>query len=181
MKNTKDYNKEVGKRVKSVRDYARKTQSELAEMLDFSDNYISMIERGGRSLSREAAQTIAEKCGVREEYLLCVDPYMTRAQYEAATEAQYEGGFNNFLELIAKRCSFSPLERESLFDPLVLLDEAGNAVTVSADEIDALQRDIIDFSAAWLTRIVNRNRLSQLVERGVKNELAKLEKQKKEK
>ena len=53
-------NKELGNRIKKARLHQNLTQEQLAEMLDISVSYVSLIERGSRNATVETLLAIAD-------------------------------------------------------------------------------------------------------------------------
>ncbi len=62
----------LGKRIKAERSKRRITQEQLAEMVDISVNFMSLIENG-RNMSVETLINIASSLGVTVDYLLSDD------------------------------------------------------------------------------------------------------------
>lgn len=74
MKNKKiaaDYNKKRGSRLKECRDLRNLTQEDLAEAAHVSSNYISMLERGERTIDWNKANEFAEILDVSANYIMC--------------------------------------------------------------------------------------------------------------
>ena len=63
-------NKELGNRIKKARINQNLTQEQLAEMLDISVSYVSLIERGGRNATVETLLAIADVLQVSVASLL---------------------------------------------------------------------------------------------------------------
>lgn len=60
----------IGKRIKAVRTAQRLTQQELAELVDLSTTYISVIERGAKIPKLETLIALANFLKVSTGYLL---------------------------------------------------------------------------------------------------------------
>lgn len=58
--------------------------SDIAKSAGYSPEYLSRLISGERRLSNEAAHNLAPVLGVREEYLLLKDDYMTMDDYTSA-------------------------------------------------------------------------------------------------
>lgn len=78
MKNNKNLNIEIGKRLKICRTLANMTQEKLSEAVDCSVQTLSLVENGKRGLSLELTRKLARQLNVREEYLLCEDDFKTQ-------------------------------------------------------------------------------------------------------
>lgn len=50
----------VGKKVKELRENSKMTQKELANLLNYSESFISHIENGNRNISQEDLKKIAD-------------------------------------------------------------------------------------------------------------------------
>ena len=59
----------IGDQIKGIRKALDMTQSEFAEAINLSRNYIAMIEIGQREPSERTIADICEKFNVREEWL----------------------------------------------------------------------------------------------------------------
>lgn len=59
----------IGEQIKGIRKALDMTQSEFAEAINLSRNYIAMIEIGQREPSERTIADICEKFNVREEWL----------------------------------------------------------------------------------------------------------------
>jgi len=71
----------IGRRIKDVRNLRHLTQSELAEMVDLTEPYISRIETG-RSCSLDAYVRIADALGVTVDHLLYGNQAHNRMEYQ---------------------------------------------------------------------------------------------------
>ena len=60
----------LGKNIKKYRQLRRLRQEDLAEMMDLSPNFISMVERGEKTLSLDSFVRIANALGVSADMLL---------------------------------------------------------------------------------------------------------------
>ena len=67
----KEVNKEKGRRLRECRKLRNMTQAALAEVLERTDKYISMVETGDRDLHRNLAHAVSSILNVPEAYLLC--------------------------------------------------------------------------------------------------------------
>lgn len=59
----------MNNRIKQIRQYLNLTQSEFAEELGLSKNYISLIENGQRSLGDQSIKVLCSKHSVNEEWI----------------------------------------------------------------------------------------------------------------
>ena len=59
-------------------------RSDIAKLAGYSPEYLSRLVSGERRVSDEAAHNLAPALGVREEYLLLKDDYMTMDDYVKA-------------------------------------------------------------------------------------------------
>lgn len=92
----------MGKRLRECRIENNLTQSDLAEMLNYSNNHISMIERGERNLTYDNAKALAKCLGVSTSYLMCDSDYKTTSEEMTASamfQCNKEKIFRRFLEL----------------------------------------------------------------------------------
>jgi len=71
----------IGRRIKDIRNLRHLTQSELAEMVDLTEPYISRIETG-RSCSLDAYVRIADALGVTVDHLLYGNQAHNRMEYQ---------------------------------------------------------------------------------------------------
>jgi transcriptional regulator with XRE-family HTH domain len=63
--------KDIGQKVKSLRERRGLTQERLAELAELSPTYISHIERGSKNVSLNALMRLADALEVPVERLLC--------------------------------------------------------------------------------------------------------------
>lgn len=69
--NRNNSNKKRGLRLKECRKLRNLTQEELSERLNFSTNYLSMLERGERNIDWDKAKIFAEELNVSPAYIMC--------------------------------------------------------------------------------------------------------------
>lgn len=79
MKKTSNVNQEIGQRLSKAIKANRLNQSSFAEKVNFTKQYISAICTGSKFIGYENAYFFAKELGIRQEYLLCIDDYMTEA------------------------------------------------------------------------------------------------------
>jgi transcriptional regulator with XRE-family HTH domain len=64
-------NKKRGSRLKACREYRNLSQEKLAELVNVSTNYVSMLERGVRRIDLDKAVMFAEKLNVSTAFIMC--------------------------------------------------------------------------------------------------------------
>lgn len=79
MRKAHEINPECGKRLKEAIKYAKITQTTLAEDVYMTQQTISKIINGKAPLTLDNAQRFANRLGVRWQYLVCQDGFMTNA------------------------------------------------------------------------------------------------------
>ena len=117
MESKENRNKEVGKRVKAIRERYKITQNQLAEDLGYKvltpDKVIRSIEHGDRGLTNEKLQIIVDKYGVSADYLLLRSDYMTEKEAVQALIDQMQNLdvlWTEFLKHIALRSGYEMKE-----------------------------------------------------------------------
>jgi len=70
-----------GQRLKEVRKEKGLTQSDLAELSNYSVQQISYVECGKRGMSLESARIFAKKLNIYEDYLLCESDIKSEKEY----------------------------------------------------------------------------------------------------
>ena len=70
MKEKKNCNVEIGKRLKRIRENMNYSQAEFAEILDVSDDHYRRLESGASGLTVEKLQLLFEKLHVDSNYLV---------------------------------------------------------------------------------------------------------------
>lgn len=70
MKEKKNCNVEIGKRLKRIRENMNYSQAEFAEILDVSDDHYRRMESGASGLTVEKLQLLFEKLHVDSNYLV---------------------------------------------------------------------------------------------------------------
>lgn len=76
--------KKRGARLRSCRNKLRLTQSQLAEKLNISPNYLSMLERGERLIDKDLAFEFAKNIGINPFFLTCDSDNYTLQDYPSA-------------------------------------------------------------------------------------------------
>lgn len=61
---------------------AQQKRADIAEKAGYTPEYLSRLISGERRVSDEAARNLALVLGVREEYLICKDDYITDEDYQ---------------------------------------------------------------------------------------------------
>lgn len=75
------HKKEVGRRIRSLREEKGWTRSNLAEQLDISDRYSSSIELGQKGLSIKTLSRVSEILDATTDYILTgIDMYKDRPE-----------------------------------------------------------------------------------------------------
>ena len=77
QKNKDNFDKNKGARLKVCREYRGYTQEALSELAEVSTNYISMLERGERSLDWNKAVKFSEILNVSPSFIMCESDLMT--------------------------------------------------------------------------------------------------------
>ena len=70
MKEKKNCNVEIGKRLKRIRENMNYSQAGFAEILDVSDDHYRRLESGASGLTVEKLQLLFEKLHVESNYLV---------------------------------------------------------------------------------------------------------------
>ncbi|MGN0431562.1 MAG: helix-turn-helix domain-containing protein [Lachnospiraceae bacterium] len=70
VREKKSTNVEIGNRLREIRENLSKSQAELAEILDVSDDHYRKLESGTTSLTIEKVRLLYEKLHVDPTYLL---------------------------------------------------------------------------------------------------------------
>ena len=176
------YDKTPGSRVKFFRKAKSMDQKTLASAIMCSENLISMIERGRRSLTSENAKALEGVLGVRAEFLLRFDDFPTDADRweHEFKEIDKEGEmWETFLRVIAMKAGyslkikqFSKAKRWGLEDQFCFVDEHGKEIGfsffdrikngVAEEGIESLKCEIFDYAAYRLKRMIDKkdNRIS---------------------
>lgn len=105
---------ESGKRLKRCRKESGFSQADLAEILNCSNNHISMIERGERNLTYENAEFLSKKLNCSAEYLLCKSDFKNTEE-ELSYKKQFfdnmDNSLINFLQSIGCTVTFNTLSK----------------------------------------------------------------------
>lgn len=89
-----------GMRLKECRTENGLSQADIAEILNCSDNHISMIERGQRNLTYENATILSKHLNVSTNYLMGTSIYKNFAESFLAQHDHSIRGDNAFKELL---------------------------------------------------------------------------------
>lgn len=164
--------KKTGLRVKEARKAKGLSQERLAELINRTQNSISMIERGERDLTKDNAILIAEACDVRLDYLLLLTDYMTEQEeilsdfqlsyYEISQEypmMQYLAGRAGYMmidsDMIGKKETGKRKEKPYCY---FVGTDNNEEVAFSSDDFKELLEDIEEYSKLRITRMVNKKR-----------------------
>lgn len=91
MENNQKLNLECGRRLKNALKKMDVLQKDFADMVHFTQQYISDICRGVKPMTYENAYNFGKILGVRQEYLLALDDYMTESEMkEKQVSSLYE-------------------------------------------------------------------------------------------
>lgn len=70
MKKEKDYNLEVGLRIREVREALHQSREHFSEACDISPSFLADIERGKKSLTVKTLHNICEASNVSSDYII---------------------------------------------------------------------------------------------------------------
>ena len=87
-----DFTTQLGQRIKTARENAGLTQSQLAEIAEVSTNHISALERGVYDTRAELLAKIATALGVDANYLLLGEKSEQNPQLERAFRLAEQAG-----------------------------------------------------------------------------------------
>ena len=87
-----DFTTQLGQRIKTARENAGLTQSQLAEIAEVSTNHISAFERGVYDTRAELLAKIATALGVDAHYLLLGEKSEQNPQLERAFRLAEQAG-----------------------------------------------------------------------------------------
>lgn len=109
----------MNERIKQVRTNAKLTQTEFADKLGLTKNYISLVENGNREPSDRTIADICRIFDIRKEWLLTGEGEMkeprTREEEIADLVGQALNGSNDFkLAVVKMICSRTDKELEAL-------------------------------------------------------------------
>lgn len=96
--------------------YQSMSRAEIAEKAGYSPEYISRLFSGERRISDEAAKVLSPILGIREDYLLGKDTYMTEEDYRNSVRIA-DSVWSNF-GLINRHCEFCIYEVDKIPDEL---------------------------------------------------------------
>ena len=147
------------------------SQERLAELINRTQNSISMIERGERDLTKDNAILIAEVCDVRLDYLLLLTDFMTEQEevlsdfqlssYEISQEwpmmeflASGAGYMMIDSDMISKKKSEKRKEKPYCY----FVGNDNEEIAFSYDDFKELLEDIEEYSKLRITRTVNKKR-----------------------
>ncbi len=107
-----EYNKMCGERLKKALDVRNMRQKQLADKVNFTAQYISDICCGRRQLSHENAHLFAEKLNIRAEYLLCIDDHLTEDErrkqfFSEIGESVKDGTLEQKFDVFQRRVTFA--------------------------------------------------------------------------
>lgn len=172
----KEVNVESGKRLKKLIATYSIPQKVFAEMIGYTEQHLSLIVTGKRSLTIEAAKRIAQMMNVRVEWLMGLDDYMT--QHDVDVSPQLDGmnrrkDICGAMELLARVVGYeiSKLSNdgEKAFQILAnsdgcYIEEVGaeyciskkgnKSVKLKYDEFLQLSKEIADFTEFKLNKVL---------------------------
>ena len=97
MKNT-DLNKEVGGRIRMIREYSNLTREVLAEKADISVQFLADIENGRKSMTVKTLKKLSESLMVSSDYIVFGSPSSSSDQNRNDESPLY-----NMLEMLTPR------------------------------------------------------------------------------
>lgn len=172
----KEINAESGKRLKKLITTYGIPQKMFAEMIGYTEQHLSLIVTGKRSLTIEAAKRIAKMMNVRVEWLMGLDDYMT--QHDVDVSPQIDGmnrrkDVCGAMELLARvvgyKISEQPNDGERAFQILAnsdgcYIEEVGDKYCISKNgskpvrlnynEFLLLSKEIADFAEFKLNKLL---------------------------
>lgn len=168
MKETKEYYKtdpDAGKRVKEAREYAQLTRTGLAERCFLSQSLISSVENGSRRLTDGVAREISKACGVRLEYILGMDDFMTEDQLLEHRKAEVgnllkqremaETWYDSFVYAVANQIDHDfSVDSEGRYS---FTRYDGRTVIIQEADYKNMREEFFDFAAFTLERLIQRN------------------------
>lgn len=102
-----------GERLKEIRRYYRLTQTEFAQKLYLSRNYIAVLELERKPLNNRIASMICDKLRVRLEWLLNGTGDMMQSSDPTPTPEEQD---ENLQKIIYKYSTLSPADKKLLAD-----------------------------------------------------------------
>lgn len=157
---------ETGERLKAALGRFGKMQKELAEHLHCSANNIAMVCNGHRRLTTDRAREICEWLpGLRTDYLLCRDEYMTEGDYlrSRMIDEVFSEGWREAeaMELLLRQQGYTFQYDEEKTGPVCYVCREGEGIPLmkcSAEEIERLEQEIGDYAAFRLARMIERSK-----------------------
>ena len=80
-----DYHKEIGEKVRKIREKKERTQAEFAEEIGLTSSYWGQLERGQKNFTIDMLHKIAEKNDISIANLLCDENELLQ-YWESATK-----------------------------------------------------------------------------------------------
>ena len=76
MNENNDFNTNIGKRIRSIRESQGKTREQIAELADISSQFLFYIETGKKSMTAKTIVNLAKALNVTTDFLLlgCITP-----------------------------------------------------------------------------------------------------------
>ena len=73
---TNDFNVDIGKRIRQIRESQGKTREQIAEVAEISQQFLFYIETGQKSMTAKTIVNLANSLNVTTDYLLrgCITP-----------------------------------------------------------------------------------------------------------
>ena len=163
-------NPECGKRLSQLIVNRGKTQKEVAELINVTQQHLNAICKGRKRLTPDMADAIIRKVfpDIRLQWILCTDNFVTEADKEAAsekawkenieTEKFYDDIFRIFIDGIEDLSGYG-LEASATNsltgDYIVVTDNNGKRIgAVLKEDFDALRNEIEHFASYQLNLLI---------------------------
>ena len=146
--------KKRGRRVKIAIGRTGKNQKDFAlEVLHTSQQHLSGIVTGKHNLTRDNAERIAAAAGVRVEWLLCDDDFMTTEEIEeTARKAQEKAEWSAF-DFSSKVLAVNYALETATFQKLDF-EAACASVTISAEKRLLLRTEVQDYADYLIKKLI---------------------------
>lgn len=154
-------------------------RSDIAKLAGYSPEYLSRLVSGERRVSDEAAHNLAPALGVREEYLLLKDDYMTMDDYVKALSETNNIGI--LISQLAMKHRYITTETTSLIsseeelnnsihsfiiqhqysygEPHYIINLSNNKfITINDEQFKTLCNDISDFVEFKFSKLFSQNK-----------------------
>lgn len=146
--------KKRGRRIKVAIGRTGKSQKDFAlDDLHTSKQHLSGIVTGKHNLTRDNAERIAAAAGVRVEWLLCDDDFMTTEEIEeTARKAQEKAEWSAF-DLSSKILALDNAFEKATFQKLDF-EAACASVTISAEKRLLLRTEVQDYADYLIKKLI---------------------------